>query len=78
MLGHPVMTDVVSASGIRGRSVEMEGQELTDRGVCGVRRIGLLERHALIGESTDAAVGTKVVIEGAIFLNEDHDMLDVR
>jgi hypothetical protein len=78
MLGHPVVADVVGAGSIGGGSVEVEGQERPDWRVRGVGRIGLLERHALIGESTDAAVGTKVMIERAIFLNQDHDMLDVR
>jgi len=32
----------------------------------------------LIGETTDAAVASEVVIERAVLLNQDHYMLDVR
>jgi len=42
-----------------------------------VRWIGLLERHALIGKSADAAVASKVVIERPVLLNQDHHMFDV-
>jgi hypothetical protein len=38
---------------------------------------GLLERHALIGKSTNAAVASKVMIERSIFLNQDHHVFDV-
>jgi hypothetical protein len=63
--------------GIRCGGVETEGQKFPDGRARGVCWIGLLKRHALIGKSTDAAVGSKVMIERAVFLNEDYDVFDV-
>ena len=56
----------------------MKRQEFADRCIGCVRGIGLLECHALIGESAHAPVASEVVIEGTIFLNEDHHAIDVR
>ena len=55
----------------------MEGQELPYRQDGRVGWIGLLECRALIGKSAHAAVASKVVIEGPVFLNQDHHMFDV-
>jgi len=44
------------------------------RGIC---RVGLLECKTLVGESTDAAVASEIMVEGTIFLDEDDDVLDV-
>jgi hypothetical protein len=55
----------------------MEWQESPHGGDRGVRWIGLLERHALIGKSTDAAVASEVMIERAVFLNQDYYVFDV-
>ncbi len=43
----------------------------------GVAGIGLIEGGARIGESADASVAAEVVIEGAILLDEDDDVIDV-
>lgn len=77
MLRHPVVAEVVRAGGIRCGSVQVEWQESPHGGVRCVRWIGLLECHALIGKSTDAAVASKVMIERPVFLNQDHHMFDV-
>jgi hypothetical protein len=37
----------------------------------------VLECRALIGKSTHSPVASKVVIEGAVFLSQDHHMFDV-
>ena len=72
------MADVVGAGSIGCESVEMKGQEFAEWRVGCVRAVGLLKGHALIGESTHAAVASEVVIERAVFLNKDHHMIDVR
>src|ERR1700730_11443217 len=77
MLRHPVVRDVMSAGSIRCGGVQMEWQERAHRRARDVRRIGLLERHALVGKPTDAAIAAEIVIEGAVFLYHDDDVLDV-
>ena len=55
----------------------MKWQKCADRRRRGIRRVGLLESHALVGKPTNTAVASKVVIEGAVFLDENHDVLDI-
>ena len=77
MLRDPVVGDVVGAGGIGLRGVEVEGQQYAGGGTGGIAGIGLIEGGALIGESADASVAAEVVIEGAILLDEDDDVIDV-
>src|SRR2546427_13260562 len=77
MLGHPVVRDVVGACGVRLGSVEMEWQQYAGRRVGGICRGRLLECRTLVGESTHAAVASEIMVEGTIFLDEDHHVLNV-
>src|SRR5205814_5476726 len=58
-------------------SVEMEWQQYAGRRVRGICRVRLLECRTLVGESTDAAVASEIMVEGTIFLDEDHHVLNV-
>jgi hypothetical protein len=78
MLRDPIVRNVMRTGGIRCGGIKMEWQELPDGRARCVCRIGLLECHAWIGKSTDAAVSSEIMIEGAVFLNEDYDVFDVR
>lgn len=77
MLRHPIVGDVWRAGCVCFGTVEMEGQELPYRRDGGVGWIRLLECRALIGKPAHAAVASKVVIKGPVFLNQDHHMFDV-
>src|SRR5579864_445230 len=77
MLRHPIVTDVVRASSIRLRGVQVKWQQLPDRSAGRVGWIGLLEDRALIGKSENTPIAAKVVIERPVFLSQDHHMLDV-
>jgi hypothetical protein len=77
MLRRPVVADVVRAGGIRRGGIQVEWQESPHGGVRCVRWVGLLECHTLIGKSTDAAVASKIMIEGSVLLNQDHHVFDV-
>jgi hypothetical protein len=72
------MTNVMRARRIcRGR-IQMEWQQFSNwrvRRVCGIR---LLERGALVRESAHSAIAPKIVIERAIFLDKNDDVLDIR
>ena len=77
VLRNPVVRDVVGAGGVGLRGVEVEGQKHAGGRTGGVAGIGLIESRARVGESADAAIAAEVVIEGAIFLDEDDDVIDV-
>src|ERR1700687_5931496 len=77
MLRHPIVTNVVRAGSIRLRGVQVKWQQFPDRGARRVGWIGLLEGRALIGKSAHTSVASKVVIKRAVFLSQDHHMLDV-
>ena len=55
----------------------MKRHKDADRRAGGVGRIWLVESHADVGETLDAFVTAKVVIEGTIFLDKDDDVFDV-
>jgi hypothetical protein len=78
MLRHPIVSDVVGAGSVGGGGVQMERKQLADGRTVGIGGIGLLKGEALIGEAADAAIAAEVVVERAIFLDEDDDVLDVR
>ena len=71
------MGDVVRAGGVDLRGVEVEGQENPSGCAGHVGRVGLVVGRAWIGESANASIAAEVMIEGAIFLNEDNDVIDV-
>lgn len=77
VLGNPIVSNVVGAGGVACGSIEMEGKKRSDGSDGGVGRIGLLKSGAFVREAANAAVATEVVVEGAIFLNEDDDVLDI-
>src|ERR1700730_9026251 len=77
MLRDPIVANVVRAGSICLRGVQMKWQELSDRRAGRVRGIGLLEGRALIGKSANTPIASKVVIERAVFLSEDHHMFNV-
>src|SRR5947209_1909358 len=77
MLWHPVVADVVRARRIHLGCVQMKGHQLSNRRDRGIRRIGLLERRALIRKPAHAAVASKVVIERAVLLRQYHHVFDV-
>jgi hypothetical protein len=55
----------------------MEWQQVPDRRGTRVRGIWLLKRATVVRESPNASIAPKVVIERAVFLNENHHVLDV-
>jgi hypothetical protein len=67
----------MGAGGAGLRAVEVERQKHAGGRAGCVGRIGLIEGGALIGESADAAIAAEVVIERAIFLDEDDDVIDI-
>jgi len=77
MLRYPVVRNVVGACGVGGGGVEMKRQKEADRRAGGIGRIWLVESHAGVGETFDAFVTAKVVIEGTIFLDKDDNVFNV-
>src|SRR4029077_2282018 len=77
MLRHPVVVDVVRTGRIRCGGVQVERQECPHGWARNVRWIGLLECHALVEKSADAAIAAEIVIEGTVFLDQDDDVFDV-
>jgi len=77
MLRAPIMRDVMGASCIGCRCVQMKWKELADGGTVGVGGIRLLKSQTLIGEAANATIAAKVVVEGTIFLNEDDHVLNI-
>src|SRR5579864_5725424 len=77
MLRHPIVANVVGASSIGLRRVQVKWQQFPDRRARRVGWIGLLEGRILIGKSADTSVAAKVVIERAVFLREDHHVFNV-
>jgi len=77
VLRHPIMRYVVSAGGVRHRSVEMEWQQFRDWRGGGIGGVRLLKCCALIGTSSDPAVASEVVIERAVFLDQDDHVIDI-
>ena len=60
-----------------GSARNMAQQQYAGRRVRGICGIALLECRTLVGESTHAAVASKIMVERTIFLDKDDDMLDV-
>src|SRR5664279_62196 len=77
MLGNPVVGNVVGAGSEGVDGVEMKRQKHAGGRVGGVVGIGLLERGTRIGEAAHSLVAAKVVIERAVFLDEDDDVFNV-
>jgi hypothetical protein len=55
----------------------MKWQQFPDWRARRVGWIGLLEGRALIGKSANTPIASKVVIERAVLLSQDHHVLDV-
>jgi len=72
------MRDVVRTCRVRRCGIEVKWQQKTDRGIRRVRWIRLLQRRTLVGESPHATIGPKIMIERAVFLDEDNHVLYVR
>ena len=91
VLGHPVVGDVVGGFAVlRWRIVEqVERLGVAARVDAGSRLVAELVEHRVgdaadglgghgrVGESAHARQGAEVVVEGAVLLHEDHDVLDV-
>jgi hypothetical protein len=56
----------------------MEGQQYACRRTRRITWVGLLECHAWVRETTNATVASEIVVKGAIFLDNDHYVLNIR
>jgi hypothetical protein len=88
VLAAPAVVDVVGVVAVLGRRVVFEVERLGEagRGDPGAGLVAeLVEDRAALGVGQDARVGepadaresAEVVVEGTIFLHEDHNVLDV-
>ena len=72
------MRDVVRTCGVRCCRIEVKWKQKIQRRTGRIRSIGLLKRRILVGESTNATITPEIMIEGAVFLDENDHVLDVR
>ena len=72
------MRDVVRTCRVRRCGIQVKWQQKTDRSIRRIRWIRLLQRRTLVGESPHSAIVPEIMIERAVFLDEDNDVLYVR
>jgi len=72
------MRDVVRTCRVRRCGIQVKWQQKTDRSIRRIRWIRLLQRRTLVGESPHSAIVPEIMIERAVFLDEDNHVLYVR
>ena len=71
------MGDVVGASCVCVRRVEVKRQQLSDGRIGQVSGVGLFKNRGFVRKAPNAAIASKIVVEGTVFLDENDHMLDI-